>query len=326
MSPRFDTISFLSDYGTSDEFVGVVTSVIRSIAPHVTVIDITHDIRPYDVKGGSLALARSVQYLCPGVVLAVVDPGVGTTRRAVAVEVGDGQSYLVGPDNGLLAAAVGMVGGATAAVELTNPEYQLAAPGATFDGRDVFGPAAAHLCAGVPLDALGTPVDTDTLRPGIVPLPREEDGVLVGEILWVDRYGNCQVNIGPDEIDGWGDRIRLRWTRPRPGTRTAVRARAFADLEGGQVGLVTDSYGLLAVALARGSAADLLDVAAGDEITLAPVSADGGDDAGVPPGAEARTGTGTRGPTGEPGGAAPGGPTPGRASPSPVDLSPRRRR
>ena len=115
MPPTLDTISFLSDYGTSDEFVGVVKSVIRSIAPHTTVVDITHEIRPYDLKGGALTLARSVQYLCPGVVLAVVDPGVGTARRAVAIEVGDGQSYLVGPDNGLLASAVGMVGGATAA-------------------------------------------------------------------------------------------------------------------------------------------------------------------------------------------------------------------
>src|SRR5690606_17103974 len=103
MAARFDTISFLSDYGTADEFVGVVKSVIRSIAPHTTVADITHEIRPYDVRGGSLALARSAQYLCPGVVLAVVDPGVGTDRRAVAVEVGGGQSYLIGPDNGLLA-------------------------------------------------------------------------------------------------------------------------------------------------------------------------------------------------------------------------------
>src|SRR5690606_1353268 len=166
VAPRFDTISFLSDYGTSDEFVGVVKSVIRAIEPGATVIDITHDVPPHDVKAGSLALVRAVQYLCPGVVLAVVDPGVGTDRRAVAIEVGDGQSYLVGPDNGLLAAAVGMVGGATAAVELTNPEYQLPAPGPTFAGRDVFAPAAAHLCNGVPLDALGRRLDPAELVPG----------------------------------------------------------------------------------------------------------------------------------------------------------------
>ena len=272
--PRFDTISFLTDYGTSDEFVGVVKSVIRQIAPHTTVIDITHDIRPYDVKAASLTLARSAQYLCPGVVLAVVDPGVGTERRAVAIEVGDGQAYLVGPDNGLLAPAVGMVGGATAAVELTAAEYQLVAPGATFAGRDVFAPAAAHLCAGVPLDALGPRVDVAELVPGLVPLTREEDGALVGEILWVDRYGNCQLNVDPDEVEGWGERIQLRWRRPTEGVRTARRARAYEDLATGQVGLVVDSYGLLSVTVSRGSAAETLGLVAGDELALVPLAGD----------------------------------------------------
>jgi S-adenosyl-L-methionine hydrolase (adenosine-forming) len=213
------------------------------------------------------------------VVLAVVDPGVGTDRRAVAIEVGDGQSYLVGPDNGLLASAVGMVGGATAAVELTNPEYRLASPGPTFDGRDVFGPAAAHLCAGVPLEALGPRVDPGELVPGLVPLPRDEDGAIVGEVLWVDRYGNCQLNIDPDQISSWGDRVQLRWTRPTEGTRTARRVRAFDELGSGQVGLVVDSYGLLAVALSRASAADTLQIAAGDELALVPLGDEGGQEA-----------------------------------------------
>ena len=274
MLPRFDTISFLSDYGTSDEFVGVVKSVIRSIAPEATVVDITHDVPPYDVKAGSLTLARSVQYLCPGVVLAVVDPGVGTARRAVAVEVGEGESYLVGPDNGLLAPAVGLVGGATRAVELTNPEYQLPAPGATFAGRDIFGPAAAYLCAGVPLDELGPEVDPAELLPGVVPLPHEEDGTLAGQVLWVDRYGNCQLNVDPEQIAGWGERLQLRWAGPRPGVRTGRRVTTFDELRTGEIGLVTDSYGLVSVALARASAADLLEVTAGDEIVLIPMDDD----------------------------------------------------
>jgi hypothetical protein len=266
--PRFDTISFLTDYGTGDEFVGVVKSVIRQIVPSVAVIDITHEVRPYDLRGASLTLARSVQYLCPGVVLAVVDPGVGTDRRAVAIEVGDGQSYLVGPDNGLMASAVGMVGGATAAVELTNPEYQLAAPGVTFAGRDIFAPAAAHLCAGVPLAELGDLLDVATLRPGIIPLPRDEGGDLVGEVLWVDRYGNCQLNVDPDEVDGWGERIQLRWVRPQEASRTARRVTNFDEIATGQVGLVVDSYGLLSVTLHRASAADELGLAEGDEVRL----------------------------------------------------------
>jgi S-adenosylmethionine hydrolase len=271
MTQRFDTISFLSDYGTSDEFVGVVKSVIRSISPETTVVDITHEIRPYDIKGAALTLARSVQYLCPGVVLAIVDPGVGTDRRAVAIEVGGGQSYLVGPDNGVLASAIGMVGGATAAVELTETDYQLPAPGPTFAGRDVFAPAAAHLCAGVPLDALGPQVDPAELVPGLVPLPRDENGAIVGEVLWVDRYGNCQLNVDPEAVAAWGERVQLRWTKPREGTRTAVRASTYGDLKAGQVGLVVDSYGLLAVSVPRGSAAETLGVVAGDEMSLVPL-------------------------------------------------------
>jgi S-adenosyl-L-methionine hydrolase (adenosine-forming) len=271
MAPRFDTISFLSDYGTTDEFVGVVKSVIRSIAPHVTVVDITHEVPPYSVKTGALTLARSVQYLCPGVVLAVVDPGVGTTRRGVALQVGEGESYLVGPDNGLLAPAVGLVGGATAAVELDNPDYQLPAPGATFAGRDVFAPAAAHLCAGVPLEELGTGIDTASLLPGVMPLPREESGSLVGQVLWVDRYGNCQLNLDPEQIEGWDERVQLRWSGPRAGVRTVKWATSFAAHGKGEVGLVVDSYGLLAVAVAEGSAADLLGLEAGDEVALTPL-------------------------------------------------------
>jgi S-adenosylmethionine hydrolase len=296
MPLRFDTISFLSDYGTADEFVGVVKSVIRSIVPDVAVVDITHEVPPYDIVGGSLTLARSVQYLCPGVVLAIVDPGVGTSRRAIAVEVGEGQAYLVGPDNGLLAPAVGLVGGATAAVELDNPDYQLTAPGATFAGRDVFAPAAAHLCAGVPFAELGRPLDLATLLPGMVPLPREESGRVVGQILWVDRYGNCQLNVDPEEIDGWGDRIQLRWPSPSPESpptvRTARRTVAFDDLAPGEVGLVVDSYGLLAVSLARASAADLLGLSVNDEVTLVPLGE--GPDSPPPDGASVRVSLGEK--------------------------------
>src|SRR5688500_16720615 len=143
MGRHHDTLSFLSDYGTVDEFVGVVKSVVRTLAPHVTVVDVTHDIAPHDVRAGSLALMRAAQYLAPGVVVAVVDPGVGTDRRAVAVEVGDGANgdghVFIGPDNGLLAPAVSMTGGAQRAVALTNAEYHLPMPGGpTFAGRDVF--------------------------------------------------------------------------------------------------------------------------------------------------------------------------------------------
>jgi S-adenosylmethionine hydrolase len=275
---RYDTISFLSDYGHADEFVGVCKSVIRAIAPGAAVVDITHDIAPHDVRAGALCLARSAQYLCAGVVLAVVDPGVGTDRRAVAVEVGDGQSVLVGPDNGLLAPAVAMVGGATRAVVLDNADLQLPAPGPTFAGRDVFAPAAAHLCNGVPLTELGDLVDPGGLLPGLLPVTTEQDGTLAAEVLWVDRYGNAQLNVDPDEVESWGARIRLRWGED---TRVARRARTYDELADGEVGLVVDSYGLLSVAVPRTSAAGLLRLDAGDPVSLVRLDDDGEDRPGV---------------------------------------------
>ncbi len=276
---RFDTVSFLTDYGTTDEFVGVVKAVIRDLAPHATVIDLTHGITPFDVRGGALALARCIGYVPRGVVLAVVDPGVATSRRAVAIEVAGGEGVLVGPDNGLLAPAVAMAGGAERAVELTNPEYQLEAAGATFAGRDVFAPAAAHLCNGVDLYDLGDPVDPGLLLPGTVPLPRDEDGGIVAEVLWVDRFGNCQLNVGPDDLpSGWGDVLRVRIGSPaEPSgttTRTATRATSFAALGPGAAGLVLDSYGMLAICLDQRSAADELGVAAGDQVLLTPIGDD----------------------------------------------------
>ena len=277
---RYSTVSFLSDYGTGDEFVGVVKSVIRSIEPAAAVIDITHEIPPHDVRAGGLALARAAQYLVPGVVLAVVDPGVGTTRRAVAVEVGNGQSVLGGHDNGLLAAAVGMVGGADRVIELTNPDYHLPSPGATFDGRDLFAPVAAHLCAGVDLEEFGDPIDATSLQPGMIPLPFAEGEAVAAQVLWIDRFGNAQLNVGPDDVEHLGDRVRLVFGER---SRLARRATSFAEL-GGDVGLVLDSYGLLAVALDRHPAAVELALATGDEVKIERADGDGrGNGAGPVP-------------------------------------------
>ena len=122
---RYDTVTLLSDFGTADGFVGVVHSVIRQLCPGVGIVDLTHDIAPFDVRAASLVLARSIQFVCPGVIMAVVDPGVGTARRPVAIEVAGGRAVFVGPDNGVLAPAVGMIGGAERAIVLDNPEFHL---------------------------------------------------------------------------------------------------------------------------------------------------------------------------------------------------------
>ena len=183
----------------------------------------------------------------------------------------DGGAVFVGPDNGLLAPAVAMVGGATRAVELTNADYQLGAPGPTFAGRDVFAPAAAHLCAGVALTELGPEVDTAGLTPGMIPITRVEGDDLVAEVLWTDTYGNLQLNVDPAEIEAFGDRIALRFgTR----TRTGVRHRTYAEVPTGEVGLVVDSYGLVSIAMDRSSASDELALGTGDEVVLTPFADD----------------------------------------------------
>jgi S-adenosylmethionine hydrolase len=266
MGRRHQTISFLSDYGLTDEFVGVVHSVIRGIAPHVTVIDISHEVPPHDVRAGGLTLVRAVQYLAPGIVLAVVDPVVATSRRAVAVEVGEGgEAVFVGPDNGLLAPAVAMVGGAARAVELTNTDYHLPAPGPTFAGRDIFAPVAAHLCNGVDLTDFGPLVDPYALLPGLVPVAQDKGGQIETEVLWADRFGNLQLNVGPDDVQALGERITVRWGQE---VRTARRADAFEEVNEGELGLLIDSYGLMALVLNRTSAADELGLRAGDSVTL----------------------------------------------------------
>ena len=265
MTLRYETLSLLSDYGHADEFVGVVHSVVRSISA-VEIIDITHNIPAFDIRAGGLAIARAAQFLRPGVVVAVVDPGAGTERRAVAVEVGDGQSVLVGPDNGLLAPAVALVGGATRAVELTNTDLHLAEGDAVIDaGRDVFAPVAAHLCNGVPFEDLGTIIDANTLQPGVLPVSEREGDMLTCEVLWVDRFGNVQLNVDADDVADMGSDLLVRTDAATRGVR---RVSSFGEITGGSIGLMVDSYGLMALAVARGSAANELSIAEGARVTF----------------------------------------------------------
>ena len=207
-------------------------------------------------------------YLCGGVVLAGVDPVVATNRKAVAVEVGDGDSVLVGPDNGLLAPAVALVGGASRAVSLTEAFYRLPAPGPTFAGRDVFAPAAAHLANGVDLAELGEEVDVAGLVPGVMPVAVVEADGIHAEVLWSDRYGNVQLNVDPDELSrlaGANGSVRVRIGEQ---VHTARRVTTFDEVSTGGLGLGGDSYGLGALVTARTSAAAHLGVSPGDAVVL----------------------------------------------------------
>ena len=262
-------IAFASDYGLQDEFVGVCKAVMLGLAPGVDIVDLSHEIPAHDVRAGSLVLVRSIQYLPDDtVVLAVVDPGVGTDRRLVAVDVAGG--HLLGPDNGLLAPAVAMIGGPRRVVSIENPEHRLDAPGPTFAGRDVLAPAAAHLAVGGALDDLGPEVDPAGLVPGIVSLPEiDDDGAINGEVWWVDRFGNCQLNVDPETLAALGakqgDRLEVRCG----GTARAARwVHTYGDAKPSELVALVDSYGLLSLAFDRESAAHGLGLHAGSAVTL----------------------------------------------------------
>ncbi|HPB44388.1 MAG TPA: SAM-dependent chlorinase/fluorinase [Microthrixaceae bacterium] len=274
---RYDTVTLLSDLGTADGYVGVLHSIVRQLAPGAGVVDLTHEIEACDVQAGALVLARSVQYLCPGVIVGLVDPGVGSDRRPIALEVTGGAAVLIGPDNGLLASAVGMIGGAERAVVLDNVDYHLRSDATTFAARDIFAPVAAHLCAGVAFEDLGTLVDPATLTPGLVPLNRTEqdaDGtpVLEAEALWVDRFGNVQLNAELDDVAEFGDLLEVRTTR---GARTVSLVSTYSDLADGAIGLLVDSDGLLSLVTYGRSASTELVVSRGDAVSLRPISDDG---------------------------------------------------
>ncbi|MGD0311629.1 MAG: SAM-dependent chlorinase/fluorinase [Acidimicrobiales bacterium] len=289
-------VYLLSDYGTADEFVGVVHAVLHRLAPSVPVIDLSHQVPPFDVAAGAAMLVRSALHLGAGVVMAVVDPGVGTGRRAVAVGVDSrGPSWLVGPDNGLLVPLGQALGGMRAAFDLDPGPRHDRGPTATFDGRDVFAPAAAHLVGGGRPGELGPEFDPLTLVPlPSVPVARPEadgSGVVTG-VDWIDRFGNAQLQIGPSTLVELGLSVgAVAWVTVQPaapggaGSGATVRAGpsrparwvgGFGQLDPAELGLLIDANGRMALVLDRASAASALGVAGGGgtvRIAVAPPSA-----------------------------------------------------
>ena len=248
-------VTFLSDFGTKDEFVGVVHGVIAKLSPDSRVIDLTHEIEPGNIKAASLALTRAIQYLPEGVALVVVDPGVGSDRHALALETQWGN--FVGPDNGVLSPAVAMVGGATSIVAIENPEVMIPSPGETFHGRDVFAPAAALLASGeASLAELGPELSPGDVMPMMLPLPEVKGTAVTGEAWWIDRFGNVQTNIGPDELTAAGFAPGSVVTARIGATiHTMPWVVAYSDVEEGDLLLHIDSAGLAAIA-ERGGRAD----------------------------------------------------------------------
>lgn len=266
-------ITLLTDYGYEDEFAGACRLVIERLAPGARVVDLTHGIPPGDVRRGALALEQAVSVGPPAVHLAVVDPGVGTARRAIAVAAGDG-GFLVGPDNGLLALAIERRGGAAAAVDVSTTALRLEPTSATFHGRDIFAPVAAHLAAGRPLAVAGDQVDPATLTTLELPTPVVEGDRMRAHVLHADRFGNLILDARPGDLAGTAlaeAGAALSVAAPA-GRFAAVTGATFAEGGEGDEALVLygDSSGRLAIAVNLGSAAALLDAGRDDELVLAP--------------------------------------------------------
>ncbi|HXF98995.1 MAG TPA: SAM-dependent chlorinase/fluorinase [Gaiellaceae bacterium] len=263
-------ITFLSDFGLQDDFVGTCHGVIKRIAPEAQIIDITHGIPPQAVLQGAIVLANTIGFMPVGVHMAIVDPGVGGPRRPLALRDREGRLY-VGPDNGLLLPAAEKAG-IVAAHELANPRYALETISRTFHGRDLFSPAAAHLALGVPLEEFGPPVDPESLVTLDLPRPLFEEGAVLATVLYVDRFGNIVLNLTRDDVERIGIVSGTRVELELAGERYyAVTARTFADARPGDVILYEDSYRNMSVAISRGNAARMLHAAPGQRMRVRPL-------------------------------------------------------
>ena len=263
-------IVFLSDLGLRDEFVGVCHLVIARIAPEAHVVDLSHGVPPHDIQAGAMTLVHGLSYAGAGAVaLGVVDPGVGTARRAIAVRTAAGP-HLVGPDNGLLSLAWKSLGGATAAVEIDPAAVGSARVSAVFHGRDVFAPAAGHLAAGAALESIGMPIDIVELASLSIDDADASVGRVHGAVLDVDRFGNIRLNVRPADLET--ARLEVGSYVEIATTATSVRARrivAYSDVRPGEYGMLVDAWDWVAVIRYEASAAAGMNVTRGDPVWIA---------------------------------------------------------
>lgn len=263
------SVSFLSDYGLGDDFVGVCHGVIVGICPEARIVDVSHGVARHDVRAGALILRRALPYLPPGVHLAVVDPEVGGERRAVAVRVAEDERILVGPDNGLLSLAAARFGGVVEAVDIGRSTHRLEPVSATFHGRDLFAPVAAHLAAGAPLAGAGDPLGSEELVRLDMPMARLEENAVVVHVIGTDRFGNVMLDVEHEEVTGLGLRLGRRVSvEVRGQILEATYASTFVDVAEGEMVLYEDAYRTLSLAVNRGSAAVALGVGLDAELRV----------------------------------------------------------
>lgn len=274
MGDTFRFITFLSDYGLEDEFVGVCHGVMRSVAPEVEIIDIVHALPPQDVRAGATALAQALPHMPPAVHLAVVDPGVGTRRRAVVIETASG-SPMVGPDNGLLWLGASALGGPTAAYAIENDEILTAEPSRTFHGRDIFAPVAARIARGMDPATVGPPVPIDELIQLGLQVARVDDDHVHGVVNGIDHFGNLQLNVARQDLEGigvlLGDVLEVR-----VGGRSyqVPWGQAFSEVPVGRLILLEDAHRWITLAMNQANARDALEARRADPVILARVHAE----------------------------------------------------
>ena len=267
-------VCFLSDFGLSDDFVGTCKGVMLRIAPGVTIVDLTHEVPGFEVEAGAEILQHATRYMpADTVYLAVVDPGVGTKRRELALRTESG-ALLVGPDNGLLVPAAESLGGISGACALTEERFHLHPVSSTFHGRDVFAPVAAHLAAGVGLSDLGVPVDPSSLvHLGPANVRVDEGAGLVTRIISVDRFGNARLSIMQEESGlEYGDALKVD---TGDGGMSVRYVETFGSAKAGELVLVPDSHWRLSLAINKGSAAQALALEVGGKVRLIPPTDNG---------------------------------------------------
>jgi S-adenosylmethionine hydrolase len=264
-------ITFLSDYGLEDDFVGVCHGVIATICPRARVIDLTHGVARHDVRAGAAILSEALPYVPVGVHLAVVDPDVGAERRAVALRLAD-ERLLVGPDNGLLSLSARASGGVVEAVDIARSRFRLEPVSATFHGRDIFAPVAAALAAGASLADVGDPLAADELVTIQLARPRREDGALIAQVRYVDRFGNLQLGAGHEDLAGSGLKLGHAASIELDGgaAHVAHYVRTFADAGRDELLLYEDAQRCLSIAVSHGDAATRLGLAVDDELRIRP--------------------------------------------------------
>lgn len=261
-------ICFLSDFGITDDFVGTCKGVILSIAPEAKVIDLAHEVPGFEVEAGAEVLRHAARYMpAETIYLAVVDPGVGTARRALALRTRSGD-LLVGPDNGLLLPAADSLGGLSEAVLLTDGRYHVHPVSSTFHGRDIFAPAAAHLSAGVELSELGERVEPGSLHRAEPPGPERDGRGLIARILSIDRYGNARLSVMQEETElEYGAEIIVE---SGDGEIPVRYLETFGAARTGELALVPDSHWRLSLAINQGNASRALGLDRGDRVRLSP--------------------------------------------------------